>query len=196
MLPQRNYRPSVGPPSKVRSLQENCGSKPAEHDSHCKQPTANGAQNKHHLLTSKYRLAPSFLALQGNTFSVGQGCTSESLQTPLLCSCGESGHAVEPAISAATDLDARRLLQASNAPIFGGKFEIDSVSKERQALRSRYILLAQWNSSRSKTFALRNSSQTSLGSASLAEMDFLLGRAAWCSCGKTCGRVDQGKGGG
>lgn len=80
------------------------------------------------------------------------------------------------------------LIQAptlSSIAAFGGNFEMDSWSKDRQALRSRYILLAQWYNSRSNTFALRIFDHTSLGSASLAEMDFLLFRTACFSCGNT-----------
>lgn len=61
-----------------------------------------------------------------------------------------------------------------------------SWSKERQALRSRYIRLAQWKSSRSNTLEFTVSDQTSLDSASLAGMDFLSARTAWRSCGNTC----------
>lgn len=69
--------------------------------------------------------------------------------------------------------------------MLGGRFKMTFSSKERQALRSRYIRLAQWKSSRSKTFALKISDQTPDGRASFAEMDFLTSRFAWSSCGST-----------
>lgn len=62
--------------------------------------------------------------------------------------------------------------------VLGGRLAIASLITSRHALRSRYILLAQWNRRRSNTLARTVSSHTSPSSASRAETDFLSVRFA------------------
>lgn len=81
--------------------------------------------------------------------------------------------------------DSRIVCHFTHSPICQ-RFEMACWSKERQALRSRYIRLTQWNNSKSNTFAITVSDQTSSDSASLAGIDFLSARVTTRSSGNTC----------
>lgn len=149
---------------------------------------AKGVPHVCHLaLASPLRLGEGVSLLLANiTLSLDlRGCVRR--HTKQLCALLRSEHRLTSAQRRYNIYSALPFqLSCKGAPeSFGGKPEISPWSKERHALRSRYIRLAHWNSSRSNTLACTISVHTSLVRASLAGMDFLSFLTACSSWGNT-----------